>query len=169
MDSRGHRYLLYTEDTSKTNQGGIGDRKTTPKEVRAYESSNKERCYVRLFEKYRSLWYAIFLFLVFEKLCFSLQKSYIRRRLILNLVCFSTSGKDTDIFYFKPATKQTPGNWFTKYPVGHNTLQGTIKRLCEASGIRGKTNHSLRATAATRLYQANVEEQLICDVTGSSV
>ena len=50
-DSRGHRYLLYKEDVSKTNQGGINDRKNTLKEVRAYEKENKDRCYVRLFEK----------------------------------------------------------------------------------------------------------------------
>ena len=33
--------------------------------------------------------------------------------------------------------------------------------MCKAAGISGyKTNHSLRATTATRLYQAGVEEQL---------
>ena len=39
--------------------------------------------------------------------------------------------------------------------------------MCKAAGIHGyKTNHSLRATAATRLYQAGVDEQLIMEVTG---
>ena len=36
-----------------------------------------------------------------------------------------------------------------------------------SAGINGyKTNHSLRATAATRLYQAGVDEQLIMEKTG---
>ncbi|XP_046364622.2 uncharacterized protein LOC124140861 [Haliotis rufescens] len=36
------------------------------------------------------------------------------------------------------------------------TLQVTVKRLCKTSGIEGmKINHSLRATAATRLYQGH--------------
>ncbi len=42
------------------------------------------------------------------------------------------------------------------------TLQLTVPRLCSSAGIEGyKTNHSLRVTAATRLYQAGVNEQLI--------
>ncbi len=52
-------------------------------------------------------------------------------------------------------------------PVGHNTLQLTVPRLCSSAGIEGyKTNHSLRVTAATRLYQAGVDEQLIMKRTG---
>ena len=39
--------------------------------------------------------------------------------------------------------------------------------MCNAAGISGyKTNHSLRATTATRLYQAGVDEQLIMERTG---
>ena len=39
--------------------------------------------------------------------------------------------------------------------------------MCKAAGICGfKTNHSLRATAATRLYQAGVDEQIIMETTG---
>ncbi len=43
----------------------------------------------------------------------------------------------------------------------------TVSRLCKSAGIGGyKTNHSLRVTAATRLYQAGVDEQLIMKRTG---
>ena len=39
--------------------------------------------------------------------------------------------------------------------------------MCKAAGITGyKTNHSLRATTATRLYQAGIDEQLIMEKTG---
>ena len=45
--------------------------------------------------------------------------------------------------------------------------QGTVARLCSEAGISGfRSNHSLRATTATRLYQANVDEQLIMERTG---
>ena len=42
-----------------------------------------------------------------------------------------------------------------------------MKRLCEQAGIKGyKTNHSLRVTAATRLFQSGMDEQLIMERTG---
>ena len=44
--------------------------------------------------------------------------------------------------------------WFKNQPIGVHTLANTVKRLCEKGGISGyKTNHSLRVTTATRLYQ----------------
>ena len=50
--------------------------------------------------------------------------------------------------------------WYSPVPVGHNTLSNTMKRLCKEAGLEGyKTNHSLRVTAATRLYNAGVDEQ----------
>ena len=46
-------------------------------------------------------------------------------------------------------------------------LNQTVARLCSEAGIGGyRTNHSLRATAATRLCQAGVDEQLIMERTG---
>ena len=52
-------------------------------------------------------------------------------------------------------------------PVGYNKLASTVKRLCEQAGISGyRTNHSLRATAATRMYDMEIDEQLICEKTG---
>jgi integrase len=59
------------------------------------------------------------------------------------------------------------GKWFDDAPVGIHTLQCTIGRLCNDAGFDGfYTNHSLRATAATRLFSAGVDEQLICEKTG---
>ena len=49
----------------------------------------------------------------------------------------------------------------------HNLLQGTVARLCNEAGISGfRSNHSFRVTTATRLYQADVDEQLIMERTG---
>ena len=57
--------------------------------------------------------------------------------------------------------------WYSREPVGHNPLGSTVKRLCEKAGIVGfKTNHSLRVTAATRLFRSGVDEQIIMNVTG---
>ncbi len=43
----------------------------------------------------------------------------------------------------------------------------TIASLCASAGIEGfKTNHSLRATTAARLYQSGVDEQLVMERTG---
>jgi len=51
--------------------------------------------------------------------------------------------------------------------MGHNTLSKVVKTLCETAGVGGnKTNHSLRATCATRLYNNSVDEQLIMERTG---
>ena len=53
----GLQYLEYREDVSKTNAGGIKDRKLKRKVTRAYENKeNRERCIVRLYDKYVSLW-----------------------------------------------------------------------------------------------------------------
>ena len=55
-DSCGRRFLAYTEDVSKTQQGGLNHRKIAPKEVHAYENtSDRSRCLVTLYELYCSL------------------------------------------------------------------------------------------------------------------
>ena len=42
-----------------------------------------------------------------------------------------------------------------------------MKELCQKAGIPGfYTNHSLRATGCTRMYQNNVEEQVIQEISG---
>ena len=52
-------------------------------------------------------------------------------------------------------------------PIGHDTLSKTLPRLCKSAGIQGfKTNHSLKATAATRLYRSGIDEQLVMERTG---
>ena len=70
-------------------------------------------------------------------------------------------------FYLKPLQNPTASCWFSNKPLGHHTLTTTIARLCKEAGITGfKTNHSLRATTATRLYQSGVDEQLVMEHTG---
>ena len=57
--------------------------------------------------------------------------------------------------------------WYSKVPVGHNTLSKTVSYLCKDGGISGyKTNYSLCVTAARRLFHSGVDEQLIMSHTG---
>ena len=72
-----------------------------------------------------------------------------------------------DSFYLQPLKNPKKGCWFSIKPLGHNTLENMVKTMCKEAGIPGhKTNHSLWATAVTRLFNAGVEEQLIMERTG---
>ena len=80
-------------------------------------------------------------------------------------LCPST--RPDDAFYLQPLTKPSADCWYSSKILGHNTLNKMVTRMCSAAGINGyKTNHSLRATTATRLYHAQVDEQLIMERTG---
>ena len=51
----GRAYIIYREDVSKTNQGGLNSRRKRPKEVLHYaNTTNQERCLVRLYKVYNS-------------------------------------------------------------------------------------------------------------------
>ena len=70
-------------------------------------------------------------------------------------------------FYLQPLRNTTSDCWFSVKAMGHCALDGMVKKMCESAGIEGfQTNHSLRASTATRLYQAGVDEQLIMERTG---
>ncbi|XP_046544689.1 uncharacterized protein LOC124254898 [Haliotis rubra] len=69
--------------------------------------------------------------------------------------------------YLRPLSKPRPDRWYSVSPVGEHTLSKTVSRLCAAAGFSGfYTNHSLRATCATRLFRSGVDEQLIAKTTG---
>ena len=73
-------------------------------------------------------------------------------------------------FYRSALKSPKPNGWYSSVPVGHNKLASTVKRLCEQAGISGhRTNHSLRATAATRMYDMGIDEQLIWEKTGEPI
>ena len=57
--------------------------------------------------------------------------------------------------------------WFKKVPLGHNKLVNVVPRLMKSAGIEGCfTNHSLCATAMTRIYETDVDETTIMKCTG---
>ena len=56
--------------------------------------------------------------------------------------------------------------WFSAVLVGRNTLDCLVKDACKEVGVSGKSNHSLRATGTTRMYQQGVSEKAIQARTG---
>ena len=77
-----------------------------------------------------------------------------------------------DTFYVHPLPKILAGPsalWFTSVLVGRTTctLSKMLQNMCDEGGVQGKkTNHSLRAYAATELFQAGVSEKVIQNRSG---
>ena len=89
------------------------------------------------------------------------ERCFVRLYKLYHSLCPSNRPKDA--YYLQPLQKPKPDCWYSNRPVGHSKLDLTIKRLCTEAGLGGyRTNHSLRATAATRLHQSGcIEEQEI--------
>ena len=69
--------------------------------------------------------------------------------------------------YLRSLDKPKDKVWYSGVPIGKNNLSQFVYKMCLKAGFHGKfSNHSLRATCATRLFQKGVEEQLISNVTG---
>ena len=132
----GKPYLQYIEDISKNRPGGLKGRKQKPKVVKHHANTDHP-----------------------ERCFVRLYKLYVQK---------CPEGRPHDAFYLQPKhVAATDSCWFSARPLGHNSLGKTVARLCKSAGITGfKTNHSLRATAATRLYQSGIDEQLIMERTG---
>ena len=73
-----------------------------------------------------------------------------------------------DDFYLRPLL-QTPhsGPWYARAKVGVNTLKKILPELSKEAAVGVHyTNHSLRATAITRMYEGGVPENLISEKSG---
>ena len=86
---------------------------------------------------------------------------------LLRLYLSKLPSDTSDAFNFQPV-KGAPKSekWCCNTPVGRNKLATMVKRMCEQAGLKPKTNHSLRATGATTLFNAGVPEKLVQKVTG---
>ncbi len=139
MDHDSNRcYLEYTEKHSKSFQGGIQQLRDKPKVVYVFENVERpERCIVYIFEK------------------------YLAKRPSQDPKC----SKD---LYLRPLVKpQNPNIWYSCQPLGLGMLSKVIAKLCHAGGLEGRySNHNLRSTAATLMYNSNIDEQQITEVTG---
>ena len=73
-----------------------------------------------------------------------------------------------DAFYLRPfEIPRDDGVWFSTQPMGRYSLSRVVADICREAGLPGhRTSHSLRGSTATRLYDAGVDEQLICEITG---
>ena len=75
--------------------------------------------------------------------------------------------RPSNAFYLTPLQKPSDSCWFSCVPIGKNKLSNAVASMCKSAGIEGyKTNHSMRATAATRLYSSGMDEQLVMQRTG---
>ena len=134
------RYVTYNEYVSKNRPGGKKQLNLQNKSVCQYmQPSLGNRCHVYLLELYIS-------------------------KLLLK-------AKQKDLFYCKPMPK-TPKDpnspWYYALPIGHNQLQKMLKHMCSQAEIDTtlKSNHSLRATSISRLYNASVPEKTIMEKSG---
>lgn len=88
-------------------------------------------------------------------------------RMFKKYISLRPSQCTSNAFYLNPVKKFRGTNWFSTAPIGKNKLAKAVSNMCKACNIQGyKTNHSLRATAATRLYSSGVDEQLVMERTG---
>ena len=93
------------------------------------------------------------------------ERCFIRLYKLYHSLC--PSDRPGDAYYLQPLQHPKSGCWYSSRPIGHTKLDKIISRICKAAEIPGyRTNHSLRATAATRLHQSDVEEQKIMEWTG---
>ena len=128
----------YTENCSKNRAGGFNQLSVPNKVVHQYQDVDAgEHCHVHVLDKY-------------------LQK-------------LPPNAYDLDIFYLRPVAKKPVNDspWYISVAVGKNPLSKMLKTMCEEAGVTGhKTNHSLRAYAATELFNAGIPEKVIQDRTG---
>ena len=133
----GLKYLQYTECMSKCNQGGLTSRFIQTKVDRAYENViNSDRYMVCLYEKYVSH-----------------RPNHLPKY-----------SKD---FYLHPLAVPNGNIWYSCQARGRHNLDKVVKTMCAKAGFTGKcTNHSLRSSTATCMYEKGIDEQLICEKTG---
>ncbi len=132
-------HYLYLENSSKNNPRGLAHFKQEAKRVPIYSTSKAgDKCHIHILDLY------------FSKLPPDAWKK--------------------DYFYARPLP-DVPSDpdkpWFSPVPVEKNMLATMLKNMCSEAQIDGrKTNHSLRATGASELFQAGVPEKIIKERTG---
>lgn len=138
--SEGRVCYSHTENSSKNRGAGVRQLDASHKVVHQFKQDNMgERCHVLILDTY------------FSKL--------------------PACAWDQDTFYLRPLCKVPESSdyssWFTAVLVGKNTLSKMVKTMCEQACIPGKkTNHSLRASAISKLFQSGVPEKVIQDRSG---
>lgn len=157
--------LVFNSFGEKNNQGGLKHRSIKPKKIEHYANEDVvERCLVKVYKKYvaRCPTGVSGSFYLAPKRKINdgdegKSGNLVTHVKLENLGIFLT----TIFFRFGVLV------WFTRNPVGHNPLGQTVRRLCEAAAIKGHfTNHSLRATTATRGLAKGIPQKYVMERTG---
>ena len=70
-------------------------------------------------------------------------------------------------FYLRALLEPNGQIWYYKKAAGRKTLGNVVKNIMKKARFKGYfTNHSLRRSCATRLYDAGIPEQVIQETTG---
>ena len=70
-------------------------------------------------------------------------------------------------FYLQSLQNINPAQWYGEQVVGIDSLKKVVKNLLGRANMGGYfTNHSLRCTGGTRLFQAGVERKIVKEITG---
>ena len=128
---------MYRKDTvTKTNDGGLANLKKECKVVWVFPSENVTKCPVHIVDKYVSL--------------------------------LPPVGKSKKChFYLWALEKPNPAQWYGDQPVGRNTSVKVVGKLLKSANLDGYfTNHSLRRTSATQLFQGGIDGKIVKEVTG---
>ena len=86
---------------------------------------------------------------------------------IMKYLSVVPKNRTCNAFYLQPRKKYFRKAWYINRLAGIHHLHTAVREMCQVAGLPGHyTNHSLRATTATKLYQNNVNEQMIMEITG---
>ena len=83
---------------------------------------------------------------------------------VLYYSCYNPEDVSVAALFLRARQKWKYGDelWFERSPIGHNVLQSPFKEMCRQAGLVGNfTNHSIRATAITRMYDSGLAENMI--------
>ena len=139
LDEDGVECLRYTEDPlQKANQGGIND-----------DGKQKSKI-VYIYADPNT-----------DRDPLRLYKKYVTLQPKKSYTCKS--------FYLRPLRNVTPTCWYGDQSYGKTKVGSIVKEICSQAKFKGKfTNHSLRRTAATRMFHAKIEEKIVKEITGHS-
>ena len=70
-------------------------------------------------------------------------------------------------FYLRSLEKINPGQWHSTQVFGLNKIKLTVKEMLKSAKLDGFfTNHSLRCTGTSTIFQAGLDQKLVKDYLG---
>ena len=138
-DENNGRFLVFNERETKTRTGNSTHLREFPPKI--FENKqNPQRCPVLAFETYMQ-----------------------KRPVDMNF--------DGAPFYLavikNPRANKPDSPWYKKSLMGYHRIDQMMPRMAQAAGLSGhKTNHSVRRTMCTQLFQAGVAPNMIAQLSG---